>query len=527
MANETTDETTKTEEKTQEVESSKVAPPGGDDSKKDEELRICADGGDKSKTEENGGEAKENGGNNDDPKKEEEGNPSNGTATEEKKQEPSASDDPPTKKKRTADHQITKDDYEAGAGGDDDEEELDRNAPFKKASQEVLAKRRIVKVKRPPASTNISSTGSGNPFGAGFSLSKSTGGREAPADPVAPATTTVTTANGSSSAKVFGSGTGFGGFGTAAAGGGGFGSSSSSGGGFGSTIKATGFGCGFGSSSAGSSGFGATASSEKSASSEEKSKTIGFGSSNFFGDAGASSSTNGSSGFTFAFANKKKDPATPDNNDGDDNDEDNDGGGTSSNLPIVKLPDRVELTTGEEDEEHIHEVRCKSYKWADAKDSKVDANGVDNESKQLNGSSATPSVKPSENFLNKVSSDDTEDGDGSKPAKKKGDWHELGVGPLKILLNSTTGKYRLVQRRESTPNGNAHKVILNLPVWREMRCMRQGDKNLTIITLGPDGQQEKYALKFKESLQAMTFENEMSIRVPMAKSCFAVSSSSD
>lgn len=73
------------------------------------------------------------------------------------------------------------------------------------------------------------------------------------------------------------------------------------------------------------------------------------------------------------------------------------------------LPDDYQVTSGEEDEQLLWDVRCKSYRW------------------------------------------------------NKTEWVEAGIGPLKVLEHPTNG-VRLVQRRESTPRGPATKVIQNLRI---------------------------------------------------------------
>ena len=66
------------------------------------------------------------------------------------------------KKKRGAERQMTKDDYDRGEG-----EEQEIKHGFQRASAEVLAKRKIFKVKRPNATTSSSATQSGNASGGG------------------------------------------------------------------------------------------------------------------------------------------------------------------------------------------------------------------------------------------------------------------------------------------------------------------------------------------------------------------------
>jgi hypothetical protein len=182
----------------------------------------------------------------------------------------------------------------------------------------------------------------------------------------------------------------------------------------------------------------------------------------------------------------------------------------------VTLPENVELTTGEEDEMKMHEVRTKSFKWV-----------VEEEKKEVEESpkakETNPSVKPSSNFENK--NQESEKADEKTYEEEKGPqhrWQELGIGPIKILRSCDhPDKFRLVQRRESTANGPAHKVILNVPLWKESTCKKTSEKHLSVTTVGASGEGETYALRFKEASQAASF-SECTIDVcAQAKSCFA------
>lgn len=85
-------------------------------------------------------------------------------------------------------------------------------------------------------------------------------------------------------------------------------------------------------------------------------------------------------------------------------------------------------------------------------------------------------------------------------------------------------KLRLVQRRESTPNGPATKVLLNLNVWKESKvALKQGQENyLSFITVGgEEAATETYLWKFKEVQQAQIFALHLKRALRQAKSCFA------
>mmetsp|Transcript_25389 Transcript_25389/g.62487 ORF Transcript_25389/g.62487 Transcript_25389/m.62487 type:complete len:398 (-) Transcript_25389:86-1279(-) len=372
-------------------------------------------------------------------------------------------EDDASKKKRMADRQITKDDGEDD-GEDDGDAKLDQ--PFEKASEEVLSKRKILKVKRP---ANGGPKPGSNPF-------------------QATKLTTSDTKASDSGPKVFGGSSAFSGFG-------GFGSSSSStSGGFGSS-SAGGFGSAFGTSSAfgsalsSSGGFGAKASSSTD---EDAAKTT----TSLFGKP------TGSTGFSFGFA--KTSTAKKDSE-------------SSATPAAVTLPENVKLTTGEEDEVKMHEVRCKSFKMVAQEEARV----ATEERKE----SANPSVKPSSNFENKnqESSKSTDDKEGDEKKGPQHRWQEVGTGPLKILRSTDHGdKFRMVQRQESSKNGPAHKVILNVPLWKEAACAKLSDKQLRLTTPG-SGESLTYTLKFKEAGEALAFSECIQDVCEEAKSCFASS----
>ena len=138
-------------------------------------------------------------------------------------------------------------------------------------------------------------------------------------------------------------------------------------------------------------------------------------------------------------------------------------------------------------------------------------------------------MKPSSDFENVKQDSSSEqkspqdkDKSESEKAKSQHRWQELGIGPLKILRSCDfPDKFRLVQRRESTPNGPAHKVILNVPLWKEATCQKTSEKHLSVTTVGSSGEGETYALKFKEAEQAAVFSEQVHDVCSQAKSCFA------
>ncbi|KAL3911364.1 MAG: hypothetical protein SGILL_007309 [Bacillariaceae sp.] len=490
--------------------------------------------------------------------------------------------EPPTKKKRTADRQMTKDDYDQN-GSDGEQQEIKHG--FQRAAPEVLAKRKIFKVKRPSAAaaattTTSSSNNSSNPFG-GSILSTTTAGKNGiekkddakeqgeskPSNPFAaamlapqetPKDGTAASATGEKPAgkKVFGSGSAFSGFKTAIPGTG-FGSSTGGFGGFGSAAETSAKGdhkpsSGFGITAAAASSFGKSATTAStgafgSASASATASTTG----NLFQTAAASAGGT-KSGFTFGFGKKESN----DSDGADDGDGAEAAESSFSGSPAVKLPENVALTTGEEDEEVVHDGRCKSFHWVpkefETKDTDAEASGAGSATK------TNPSVKPSSEFEAAISTE-KKDGEGStddkkdegdedgkveakkeepaSPAKKEGcdekassttpssqpkefRWQELGVGPMRILRSvSKPDKYRMVHRRESSINGPATKVILNVPLWKESTVERTAPKFLTIRTL-VDGHVSQYSLRFKDSSDASYFHHYLSEAFPNAKAAF-------
>lgn len=372
--------------------------------------------------------------------------------------------DDASKKKRTADRQITKDDRE---DDDDDDGDAKLNQPFQKASEEVLSKRKILKVKRPAASSNPSIS---NPF-------------------AATKLTASDSKDSESGTKVFGGGSsfsGFGGFGTSTTGStsGGFGSSS--GGGFGSAFSSS---SGFGSTASSSGGgFRAKASSSTDGDSPKASSSL-FGNSS------------GSAGFSFGFAKTSTTKSTE-----------------SATPAAVTLPENVILTTGEEDEIKMHEVRCKSYKLV----AQEETEEVTEEPKE----SANPSVKPSSNFenMNQESSKSAEEKDDEEKKGPQHRWQEIGTGPLKLLRSTDhPDKFRMVQRQESSKHGPAHKVILNVPLWKEATCTKLSEKQLRLTTPG-SGESCTFTLKFSEPSETLAFSARFKDVCKSAKSCFQPSS---
>lgn len=227
--------------------------------------------------------------------------------------------------------------------------------------------------------------------------------------------------------------------------------------------------------------------------------------------------------------------------------------GGPGSASVVTLPEHVELTTGEEDETNILAVRCKSYKWV------VEENKAETEvpcsshsaRKESSYSSppldymktpSHPSVPPSANFneenfnegSSKVSEKTLGSNRGDTPSHR---WQELGIGPMKLLRESpptcpiepismasmpdafASTRVRLVQRRESAPNGPATKVILNVPLWKESTHAKSSERHISLTTLNETGMGETYLFKFKTSTEANLFSSKLTEVIAVAKSC--------
>lgn len=527
-------------------------------------------------------------------------------------------DTAPTKNKRTADRQITKDDEEED-DGEDDVGEIKHG--FKRASADVLAKRKIVRVKRPGGSTTtatttttaddadakpsnpfaltaltgsstatstaVAATTNGNPFASTNLVATSS--VAAPKEEEAAAAVVVAAEkkeeessasgetkqedqdssleeSGPAKPKVFGSSSAFSGFQTAGTGFG-FGSSNGGGsggfGGFGTSSGSNGLNSsangssGFGAVVAGGTAFGKTSATSSLFGSSAAPSTTGFSSvsTTTTSNKGQSLFTTGASSFSFSLVKKPEDAKSDDGDDNDIDPEEELDVTAGGNEPVVHLPEAVQLTTGEEDEEVIHDGRCKSFHWVPKPEEDEEEKGT------TAAAPSNPSVKPSTAFeaafsAPKVEKDKEEpkeqtdeDASGVKEMPSNGDvekeeetgskealtatpakdaptepafkWQELGVGPMKILKSTTReGKIRLVQRRESTPNGNATKVILNVPIWKESTAERTAPRYLTLKTL-VGSKVESYSFRFKDSSDAGYFHHYLTRSISKAKAAFS------
>jgi hypothetical protein len=212
----------------------------------------------------------------------------------------------------------------------------------------------------------------------------------------------------------------------------------------------------------------------------------------------------------------------------------------SSAAPIAQqalLPEQYKLSTGEEDDLVLAEARCKTHRWAPTK-----CVVVPEERKQQ-----VPSVAPSAAFTTKESDGNATSNDTAKGTKDDSNnnvatdnkstnndstttassspstctWHEVGTGPLKFLKSLADGRLRIVQRRESTPHGNATTVILNLPIWKETVVDLPSDKHVKLMSVASAKETWTVLCKFKLADEAATMTTSLRKEIAAcAHSCY-------
>ncbi|KAJ0181271.1 hypothetical protein K1T71_003356 [Dendrolimus kikuchii] len=126
--------------------------------------------------------------------------------------------------------------------------------------------------------------------------------------------------------------------------------------------------------------------------------------------------------------------------------------------PIVPLPDKIVVVTGEEDEEKMFGERCKLYRYDD----------------------------------------------------KSREWKERGVGELKVLYHPERNTYRLLLRREQV-----HKAVLNMLLFMDLELLPLKNSDRAWTWAGrnyaetPAGEQETLAVRFKSIELATTFHDKV------------------
>ena len=446
--------------------------------------------------------------------------------------------EPPVTKKRVAGRQLTKDDENDPEGTGSEEPVTVGTIP--KASEEVLKTRRIAKIARNKDGTvDWSKKKTANPFAAvNLVAPTSNDKKEDDKD-----TTTTTT---QAKSPIFGVNAPFSGFDAVKNRGSGFGTSSASSGGFGSAGFGTGFG-GFATSSTTSTpfaGFGSTTAATTTTSSV-------FGGAAKSGPSTGESTTKealeetdgtkSQSTFNFSFAPLPKQQQQSQSTAGDNSTEplgESAAAGASTEPTTTTtsqntlLPTDYQPQSGEENEILLLEVKCKTHRWGPASgNSTADSNHESSTTTSL----VSAAVPPTESSLSSSSSSkpnpNTEESDqkpnttdkpegsssekdattatktetkGSKPnaestshpssapttTKSDMAWHEVGIGPLRILQsNETTNdnnatkkpSVRLVQRRRIN-TASATKVLINQQLFAESTIAKPSDRHVKFST---------------------------------------------
>ncbi|CAH2068797.1 unnamed protein product, partial [Iphiclides podalirius] len=126
--------------------------------------------------------------------------------------------------------------------------------------------------------------------------------------------------------------------------------------------------------------------------------------------------------------------------------------------PIVPLPEKIVVTTGEEDEEKLFGERCKLFRYVE----------------------------------------------------KTREWKERGVGEIKILYHPIRMTYRLLLRRELV-----HKAVLNMLLFIDLELlpMKNSDRAWTWAGINyaenTAGEQETLAVRFKTAVLAASFHDKV------------------
>lgn len=126
--------------------------------------------------------------------------------------------------------------------------------------------------------------------------------------------------------------------------------------------------------------------------------------------------------------------------------------------PIVPLPEKIVVTTGEEDEEKMFGERCKLYRYDD----------------------------------------------------KSREWKERGVGEMKILFHPERKTYRLLLRREQV-----HKAVLNMLLYMDLELLPMKNSDRAWTWAGRNfaensaGEQETLAVRFKSVDLATAFHDKI------------------
>ncbi|KAL7575789.1 hypothetical protein ACA910_003117 [Epithemia clementina (nom. ined.)] len=507
-------------------------------------------------------------------------------------------------KKRGATRQINKDDDENDDGDDRENCDVVVGATIEKASDDVLKRRKIVKVARnDDGSLDWSKKKSSNPFASVSLTTKTettsslvgpsdTAGDKSGKDVIAGDPSSNKSSSSTAALSIFGVNAPFSGFGAVG---------KSSGSGFGSSgfVASVGFGTG-------SAGFGNFASAGSATSSASNTTNFAasafpsFGSGTFskgFGAVASDTSTlihgggnNGSLSaeadresendrkafnFTFSATQQKGisvvgDDSTVPANEGDETHQ-----STMSNAGVSLLPTDYQIQSGEENEIVLLECRCKTHRWGPSVSTTTDSTDG-----PASSSLASAAVPPTESSLSiktdapggndstlstaKRDAKEVQSGDSGNQAEDDKDenksngkyaaeenvtsttnpdmrWHEVGVGPLRVLQSAKTQKedscekltsdgnqqsssVRLVQRRQ-VHTSSATKVLLNQRLFSESTITQPTDRHVKFTTPSGDGGATTYLFKCAKAREAKELATLLQQERSKASSRFAAPAS--
>ena len=391
----------------------------------------------------------------------------------------------PSHKKRRPSIQLNKDDHPEGECSDDPElndEGEKRSDPFKRASEDVLKGRKIVKASRKWESASTGG-GGGGVFG-GVSLVASSNGSDIQKEQ-ANTSKAVGDKKDNAPKSVFGS--------TAKVPT------------FGSTATSSGFGT-FGSGFSAANGFGVLKSKAKDDKEDRKDPPKSTFGSGFGASAGFGAVQPASNGF----GTKKEEDKTAAKVDSE-----NSGTFTASTTTSEKVIMQSTGVTnnGEEDYECICEVRAKLFKLSPLEKS-------EEETEEDKGEKVA-SVPSTAGRLELKSTDEKkEEADKKSPSKVEMIWKEAGIGPVRILnpnqnlLNlkddtddKSKAHPRIVQRQESAPGSQGMGVILNANLFPDVcRVFRATEKMIKLDAPNPNKDSDRallsYSLRVKTAAEA-------------------------
>lgn len=439
---------------------------------------------------------------------------------------PTSQEEP--KKKRGADRQITKDDRDDDDDDGDDDGHGGEGGPptgtFQRADAATLAKRKIIKVKRP--STTVTSTSTAT----AASTTGDNQQKQDDTDNTKKSNPFATALSGFAGGATMNSTTiGFSGFGAAALGGGTVGSST--------TTTTTGFGFANSSTSTSSGAMSLGGFASLGGASKIGETTFGFSpATTTLGSAfggGKSSIFGAGDAPKFGFASTGLSTNTS--------------GVAGGDVDSAILPVDVEVTNGEEGEELLFEMRSKSFQLVTTHDDDDEEETPSAQQETLQPASMSvppssstapttaaatsssssvgegqqqqppPSSAEHVNGEEKVATSGTTSNNTEQPndtinnntqqQQNHHRWSELGKGPLRVLRNKETRKARIVQRRENAAGGQGTKLLLNTVLNKDSKLTRPSDKHVQLVTVGTsNGAAISYLFKVRNPGDAKQLE---------------------